>query len=41
MNAEQALQCVDLAAVAIQAGDWEKAERMLVKSVKLNDTEEA
>jgi len=35
MNAEQAKKCIEVAVEAIQARNWEKAERMLVKSIKL------
>ena len=41
MNAEEAKRCIDLAVQAIQVRNWAKAERMLVKSIRLNDTEQA
>jgi hypothetical protein len=41
MNADEAKKCVEIAVAAIQAQNWAKAERMLVKSIKLHDTDAA
>jgi len=41
MNADEALKCLNLAKQAITARDFEKAERFLVKSIKLHETSEA
>ena len=36
MNAEAAEQCIDGAKQAMAAGDWDKALRLLDKSIRLN-----
>jgi|SanBayMetagenome_1026888.scaffolds.fasta_scaffold558917_1 flagellin-specific chaperone FliS len=41
MNADEALKCLNIAKQAINQRDFEKAERFLVKSIKLQETEEA
>lgn len=41
MNADEALKCLNLAKQSINQRDFEKAERFLVKSIKLHETEEA
>lgn len=41
MNADEALKCLNLAKQAITERDFEKAERFLVKSIKLHETSEA
>jgi hypothetical protein len=39
MNEDAAKECVKVAISAIQARNWEKAERFLVKSIKLFDSD--
>ena len=39
MNADQAEMCLEMAVAAIKDQNWEKAERMLIKSIKLHDTD--
>ena len=41
MNADEALKCFNLAKQAINGRDFPKAERLLVKSIKLQETKEA
>ena len=41
MNADEARKCLSIARESIQKGDFSKAERFLVKSIKLNETSEA
>jgi hypothetical protein len=41
MNADEALKCLNIAKQAISQRDFDKAERFLVKSIKLNETQEA
>ena len=41
MNADEARKCLDIARTAIANKDWEKAERFLVKSDRLHETDEA
>jgi uncharacterized protein HemY len=41
MNADEAEKCYELAQVAIKERDFEKAERMLNKSLKLNESDKA
>jgi len=41
MNADEAVKCLNIAKKAINERDFDKAERFLVKSVKLNETSEA
>ena len=41
MNGDEALKCLNLAKQAINARDFTKAERFLVKSIKLEETREA
>ena len=41
MNADEAEKCLNIAKRAINDRDFGKAERFLVKSIKLNDTNEA
>jgi hypothetical protein len=41
MNADEALKCLIIAKQAINLRDFDKAKRFLVKSIKLNETNEA
>ena len=41
MNADEAQKCLSLAKQAINARNFEKAERMLTKSIRLHQTNEA
>ena len=41
MNADQAAKCLSMAIQAINARDFEKAEKFLTKSIKLHETNEA
>ena len=41
MNADEAEKCLNIAKRAIQERDWAKAERFLVKSIKLHDNNQA
>lgn len=41
MNSDESEKCMSLAKKAISEGNWEKAERMLNKSIKLSETTEA
>lgn len=41
MNADEAEKCYEIAQTAIKERDFDKAERMLNKSIKLNDTDKA
>ena len=41
MNADEARKCLTIAREAIQKNDFSKAERFLVKSIKLQETSEA
>ena len=41
MNADEALKCLAIAKKSINERNWEKAEKFLVKSIKLQETEEA
>jgi len=41
MNADEALKCLEIASAAIKSKNFDKAEKFLVKSIKLNDTPEA
>ena len=41
MNADEAAKCLIIAKRAINDGNWEKAEKFLVKSIKLHETNEA
>ena len=41
MNADEARKCLAIARESIQKGDFSKAERFLVKSIKLHETSEA
>lgn len=40
MNLEESLRCNQLAKDAIAQRDYDKAERLLQKSIKMNDSEE-
>ena len=41
MNADEAVKCYNIARQAINERNFEKAERFLVKSIKLHETNEA
>jgi hypothetical protein len=41
MNAEEAKKCFEIAQVAVKAKQFDKAEKFLVKSIKLFETPEA
>ena len=41
MNADEAPKCLAIARESIQKQDFSKAERFLVKSIKLHETSEA
>lgn len=41
MNADEAAKCLSKAKQAINERDFDKAERFLVKSIKLHETNEA
>ena len=41
MNADEAAKCINIAKRAINDRDFDKAERFLVKSIKLHDNNEA
>ena len=41
MNADEAYKCLNIAKRAINERDFDKAERFLVKSIKLHDNNEA
>lgn len=41
MNADEALKCLNIAKISISQRDWAKAEKFLIKSIKLEETEEA
>ena len=41
MNADEARKCLTIAREAIKIQNWAKAEKFLVKSIKLNETSEA
>ena len=41
MNADEARKCLSIARKAIESEQWEKAEKFLVKSIKLHETKEA
>ena len=41
MNADEAAKCLSVAKQAINAGDFAKAERLLTKSIRLQETNEA
>ena len=41
MNADEARKCLAIARESIQKQDFSKAERFLVKSIKLHETSEA
>jgi hypothetical protein len=41
MNAEQAEKCIEMASAAIGEKDWARAERLLIKSIKLHETPRA
>ena len=41
MNADEAGKCLNIAKRAINIGDFEKAEKFLIKSIKLHETNEA
>ena len=41
MNADEAEKCLNLAKRAINERDFDKAEKFLIKSIKLHETNEA
>jgi hypothetical protein len=41
MNADEAEKCIEIASRAIGERDWAKAERLLIKSIKLHETPRA
>ena len=41
MNADEAVKCYNIARQSINERNFEKAERFLVKSIKLHETNEA
>ena len=41
MNADEALKCLAIAKRAINERNFDKAEKFLIKSIKLNETNEA
>jgi DnaJ-domain-containing protein 1 len=41
MNADEAQKCLAIAKRAINERNWDKAEKFLVKSIKLEETSEA
>jgi hypothetical protein len=41
MNLEEAKRCFDIAKEAVNNKDFEKAEKFLIKSIKLHETDEA
>lgn len=41
MNKDEAEKCLSLAKQAINNKEWNKAERLLVKSIRLHETNEA
>ena len=41
MNVDESQKCMELAKKAMTDGNWEKAERMLNKSIRLHETTEA
>jgi DnaJ-domain-containing protein 1 len=41
MNADEAQKCLVIAKRAINERNWDKAEKFLVKSIKLEETSEA
>jgi len=41
MNESEALKCFDIAKQAVKDGLFDKAEKFLVKSIKLFETEQA
>jgi flagellin-specific chaperone FliS len=41
MNADEALKCLNLAKQSINERNFEKAQKYLVKSIKLHETDEA
>ena len=41
MNADEALKCLNIAKKSINERDFGKAERFLIKSIKLHETNEA
>jgi len=41
MNADEAKKCYEIAKEAVKSKNFDKAERFLVKSLKLQETEEA
>ncbi len=41
MNADEAEKCLNIAKRAVNAGDFGKAEKFLIKSIKLHETNEA
>lgn len=41
MNEDEANKCTEIASRAIQERNWEKAEKFLIKSIKLHETQRA
>ena len=41
MNEDEALKCYDIAKAAVKLENYDKAEKFLVKSIKLHETEQA